>query len=49
MRYPLRHPTMKITIEIPYEDYKKLVELKGKRTWREALYDWAGITKEVKR
>jgi len=46
MKYPLKYPTKRITIEIPYEDYKKLAELKGKKSWREALYEWAGI--EVK-
>jgi len=38
---------MKVTIEIPYEDYKKLVEKKGEKTWRQALYEWAGLI-EVK-
>jgi len=46
----MRFPVVKVTIEIPYEDYKKIVELKGNKTWREVLYEWAelnGVKEEV--
>ena len=39
----MKYPRVQIKVEIPYEDYKKLVEKKGDKTWREVLYEWGGI------
>jgi len=51
MRYPLKYPIVRVNIEVPYEDYKKLVQLKGDKTWRQILLEWYEMVskEEVKR
>nr|WP_011264476.1 hypothetical protein [Sulfolobus neozealandicus]CAH89322.1 CopG-like protein [Sulfolobus neozealandicus] len=39
----MRYPLVSIHIEIPYEEYKRLVEKKGDKTWRQVLLEWAEI------